>query len=89
MRISVYRKGSNPRVDPAFLRKSASYVRSLVASGDAEWWDKTDELKGCILRREKIRESSCEHMIAAGNMRNAWVTQQSGYAGPLVLQLAN
>lgn len=88
MRISVYRKGSNPRVDPAVQRKSAFYVRDLVARGDADWWDKADESRGAILRSCRMTaEESREHKQAAGTMRAAWGMEQSGYAGPLVFQM--
>lgn len=89
MRIPVYRKGSNPSVDPAFLRKSLSYVRSLVSSGDADWWDETDESRGAILRSSRATYGEVNRigMIAAGTMMSAWGVAQSGPAGPLVWQM--
>jgi hypothetical protein len=87
-RISVYRKGSNPAIDPMFLRKSSSYVHSLVTNGDADWWDKSDPSRGAILRSARTTsETSREHKMAAGTMRAAWGMVQSGYAGPLVFQM--
>jgi hypothetical protein len=88
MRISLYRKGSDPNSDSPILRKSASYVRSLVANGDADWWDRSDESRGAILRSTQFtREVNCVGMIAAGTMLAAWGVKESGYAGPLVWQM--
>lgn len=89
MRIPVYRKGSNPSIDPAFLRKSTSYVRSLVSMGDADWYDKTDESRGAILRsaNRATHEVNRIGMIAAGTMLSAWGVIQSGDCGPLVWQM--
>jgi hypothetical protein len=88
-RISLYRKGSNPAVDPVFLKKSSSYVHTLVSNGDADWWDKSDPSRGAILRssRATYGEVSRIGMIAAGTMLSAWGVIQSGYAGPLVWQM--
>jgi hypothetical protein len=89
VRISVYRKGSTPQVDPAILRKSVAYVRNLVAVGEADWYDQDDESRGAILRSSNHhahREINRLGLIAAGTMMSAWGIMQSG-GGPLVWQM--
>jgi hypothetical protein len=91
MRISVWSHDANPSVDPRLLKKSLSQCEESVRTGSLRWVDPSDHSKGCIgTRRFRGRElADRELMIAAGNMRDAWITRQSGYGGPLVLQMAN
>jgi hypothetical protein len=90
MRISVWSHDANPSVDPRLMKKSLSACESAVTVGLLRWIDPKNKLNGCIgTRRFHPRElPDNEKMIAAGNMRDAWITRQSGYGGPLVLQLA-
>lgn len=53
MRIPVFGRGANPRIDPPILRKSESYAALQVAERRADWIDPTDHAKG-ILCRELI-----------------------------------
>lgn len=90
MRVPVWSHDANPSVDPRLMRKSLSACELDVAEGLLRWIDASDKTKGCIgARRFRSREqANMEHFVAAGDMRAAWITRQSGYAGPLVLQLA-
>jgi hypothetical protein len=53
MRIPVFGRGSNPRVDLPILRKSESYAALQVEERRADWLDPDDHSKG-ILCRELI-----------------------------------
>lgn len=53
MRIPVFGRGTNPRIDPAILRKSESYAALQVQAGRADWLDPDAHSKG-ILCRELI-----------------------------------
>lgn len=90
MRIPVWSHDANPSVDPRLFKKSESNCEVNVRAGVLRWLDPNDHSRGCIgTRRFRfIDDPDNERMIAAGNMRDAWITRQSGYAGPLVLQLA-
>jgi hypothetical protein len=89
MRIPIWSHDANPSVDPRLLKKSLSKCEADVELGWLRWIDPRDKTKGCIgTRRLCSREQvNAEHLIAAGNMRDAWKTIQSGFAGPFVLQM--
>jgi hypothetical protein len=53
MRIPVFGRGANPRIDPPILRKSESYAALQVAAGRADWISPDDHSQG-ILCRELI-----------------------------------
>ena len=51
MKISVYPRGANPRVDRHIQRKSLSYCEDQVnLYGTAEWVDAADHSQGIICR---------------------------------------
>lgn len=89
VRIPVFTKHSNPAIDPPILRKSPSYVKTLVSTGEADWYDASDETKGVIMRsrRGSVEEVNRMSMMAAGTMRSAWGVTESGYGGPLCWQM--
>ena len=53
MRIPVFGRGANPRIDPPILRKSESYAALQVEAGRADWLNPHDHSQG-ILCRELI-----------------------------------
>jgi hypothetical protein len=90
MRISIWSYDANPLVDSRLLKKSLSSCEADVEAGLLRWVNPNDKAQGCVgTMRFRSREfhPSMEHAIAAGSMRDAWVTRQSGFAGPLVLQM--
>lgn len=50
MRIPVFARGANPRVDRPFLKKSESYAEGEVLAGHADWLDPDDHTKGILCR---------------------------------------
>lgn len=50
MRVNVYSRGSNPRIDRRILRKSASYALEQVEKLLADWVDPDDWSKGIVAR---------------------------------------
>lgn len=65
-------------------------MSSLLQRGEAVLIDPSDQWSGVILRKRFTAHSSepdRERLIAAGNMDDAWIQMQSGYCGPMVLQM--
>jgi hypothetical protein len=89
MRIPIWAHDANPSVDPRLLKKSLSHCESEVLAGLLRWLDPRDKSKGCFAvgRYRSASTFSREHLIAAGGMSDAWMQIQSGYAGPMVLQM--
>lgn len=50
MRIPVFARGSNPRIDRPNQRKSLSYGTEEVAAGRADWINPDDHSQGIICR---------------------------------------
>lgn len=50
MRIPVFARGANPRVDRPILRKSKRYTDDQVAAGRADYIDPQDPARGIICR---------------------------------------
>jgi hypothetical protein len=50
MRVSVFSRGSNPRVDRPIQRKSVSYAAEEVAAGRADWVNPDDHAQGILCR---------------------------------------
>jgi hypothetical protein len=50
MRIPVFARGANPRVDRPILRKSKRYTDDQVAAGRADYIDPLEPAKGIICR---------------------------------------
>ena len=48
MRVPVYPRGSNPRVDRPILRKSIHYAEEQVVNFLASWIDPLDPAKGIV-----------------------------------------
>jgi hypothetical protein len=80
---------ATPAVNPT---TSNSQPPAQVEMGILRWNDPADHSKGCTAigryHRREHDEYSPLKLIAAGDMRTAWIPRQSGYAGPLVLQMA-
>lgn len=89
MQTSVWAEGSNPSMERRLVRKSLAYCADMVTRGWYRWIDPTDPQKGCFAKSSlrPAADPSREHKMAAGTMRAAWGTVQSGYAGPLVFQM--
>jgi len=56
MRIPVFARRANPRVDRPILKKSHTYAASQVEAGLADWIDPTDLRKGIVCREMLNRE---------------------------------
>jgi hypothetical protein len=54
MRIPVYRRGADPRLEVPLMRKSRFYAEQQVREGLADWVDYGDPRKG-IICREMLR----------------------------------
>jgi hypothetical protein len=66
MKISVYPRGANPRIDRHIQRKSLSYATEQVeVYGVAEWVDPNDHLKGIICRDRLAFGPKIEFVTAA------------------------
>lgn len=66
-----------------------SACEDAVRVGLLRWIDPQHKDQGCV-GTQRLRGPDFidrERLIAAGNMSGAWATRQSGYAGPLVLQM--
>ena len=50
MRIPVFARGSNPRVDRRITKKSLLYAETQVLEGLADWVDPCDPSRGIIAR---------------------------------------
>lgn len=50
MRIPVFARGANPRVDRFILKKNFNYCSEQVDTGRADWVDPHDARKGIIAR---------------------------------------
>jgi hypothetical protein len=50
MRIPVFARGANPRIDRPILKKSKSYADEQVALANADYIDPSDPAKGIICR---------------------------------------
>lgn len=66
MKISVYPRGANPRIDRHIQRKSLSYATEQVELyGVAEWIDPNDHLKGIICRDRLAFGPKIERIVDA------------------------
>ena len=85
--VPAYYDGDDRTGTPVFL-KSPQEIKSLRKSGNLEGWYQENGNVFVIYRRRVERSlQEIERAIIASTMRAAWVTKQSGYAGPLVLQM--
>jgi hypothetical protein len=85
--IPAYFDGEARKGEPVFLKTSAE-IKALRKSGTVEGWYQENGTVFVIYRGRKERSlAQIERAIAASTMQTAWVTKQSGYAGPLVMQM--
>jgi len=88
--VPLYVDGADPSKPPAFL-KTREEIKQLRKLPDPKlrlngWF--VDRGNTFILfRGYHPAELDRERMVAAGCMADAWVQAQSGYAGPMVLQM--
>jgi hypothetical protein len=79
MRIPVFARGANPRVDRFILKKNFNYCSDQVDLGRADWVDPHDARKGIIAREvlffgertvpQKSDEASFNPFFAGGELR--------------------
>ncbi|MGA9672790.1 MAG: hypothetical protein WBQ94_26470 [Terracidiphilus sp.] len=67
MRIPVFSRGSNPRVDRPNQRKSLAYGAEEVSQGRADWVDSADPAQGILCREflysgERLKPAEPEHV---------------------------
>ncbi len=66
MRIPVFARGANPRIDRPNQRKSLNYGLEEVAAGRADWIDPSDPLQGiwcrAILYGQKVTPAYPEQL---------------------------
>jgi len=72
MRIPVFARGTNPRIDRPILRKSETYTDAQVAAGRADYVDPADKSKGII----------CREMLYFGERPVRVETVPVGYLAP-------
>ena len=65
MRISVFSRGANPRIDRPILRKSLSYATEQVENLLADWVDPGDPGQG-IIAREFLPSS--KHLVETADV---------------------
>lgn len=85
----VFSFRENPAIDKPLIRKSRTFVESLVTDKLAHWIDPQQPRLG-IQMRSYLRDDRFDASLnrAAGSgFDTAWSIRQSGYAGPLCWQL--
>jgi hypothetical protein len=82
--VPGYYDGQDRSTSPVFLKTHAE-IKLLRKSGRLDGWYQQNGTVFVIYRAHI--EIDPERLAAAGTMRDAWMTAQSGYAGPLVWQL--
>jgi len=66
MKVSVYPRGANPRIDRHIQRKSLTYATAQVEMyGAADWVDPADHAKGIICRNHLYLGEKVERIVAA------------------------
>jgi hypothetical protein len=66
MKVSVYPRGANPRVDRHIQRKSLQYATDQVeVYGAAEWVDPADHMKGIVCRDRLSFGEKIQVVVAA------------------------
>jgi hypothetical protein len=83
--VPAFFDGDDRTGAPVFL-KSPAEIKALRKSKALEGWYQENG-NVFILYRRRTEQRDIERAIAASTMRTAWATKQSGYAGPLVLQM--
>lgn len=84
--IPAYYDGDDRSGAPVFL-KTSSEIKELRRHG-LEGWYRSNGTEFVIYRKSReVTLAEIERSIIASTMRIAWYTRQSGYAGPLVMQM--
>ena len=85
--VPTYYDGQD-RTGPPSSLKLRSDIKEQRKSGSLHGWYASNGAIFVIYRPFSAKpEADREKLIASGNMSDAWVLMQSGYAGPLVLQM--
>lgn len=85
--VPAYYDGQDRSGPPACL-KSRSEIKLQRKSGLLDGWYVSNGAAFIIFKSFAVQAArDYREIVAAGNMTDAWKQIQSGYAGPLVLQM--
>lgn len=83
--IPAFFDGDDRCGTPVFIKTTAEIKALRKAKALEGWYQENGNV--FIVYRRRTEQRDIERAIAASSMRTAWTTKQSGYAGPLVLQM--
>lgn len=84
MRVHIFAPGAVPGVDQPILRKSQSYVDGMISRGQATMLQSKAYYRPAAQMTGKAKQEMPDREKFAAD---TWIPMQSGYAGPIVMQI--